>query len=314
MYYPSAFFRLRARRALKGRWQTALLIALVVNLPTLLIQGISAFTGNDLLERLESVYIAATRDGTMTAALLQGELDKLLGSTVFWVIRGAELAAWLITPFLSLGMYKWLIDRLHGQDGPVGTVFCRAGLFFRAIGLQLLIILKVLLWMLPGIGLMTASILLLVPKVGAGVTQIPMGTFYTMNALTPVAIAAIAVPGIMAALRYGLAEFICADEPEMKIRECVRKSIRLTKGYRKNLFLLMLSFLLWYLAELFAASLLAGMGGVVSLVFQMFCALALHVYTACSVAAFYLLLEKGESPVPEQTQSGEGTDGSADRP
>ena len=55
MYYPSAFFRLRARRALKGRWQTALLIALVVNLPTLLIQGISAFTGNDLRERLESV-------------------------------------------------------------------------------------------------------------------------------------------------------------------------------------------------------------------------------------------------------------------
>ena len=99
----------------------------------------------------------------------------------------------------------------------------------------------------------------------------------------------------------------------MKIRECVRKSIRLTKGYRKNLFLLMLSFLLWYLAELFAASLLAGMG-VVSLVFQMFCALALHVYTACSVAAFYLMLEKGESPVPEQTQSGEGTDSSADRP
>ena len=45
------------------------------------------------------------------------------------------------------------IDR--GQEDPVGTVLCRMKLFLKAIGLQLLIILKILLWMLPGIAAAT---------------------------------------------------------------------------------------------------------------------------------------------------------------
>ena len=150
MYYPSAYFRRKALAALKGRWQTALLIALIVNLPTLLMQGFSAFTGNDPISRLESVIVTASRDGILTQQLLLDEINALLGSTGFWTVRGLELLAWLVTPCLSLGMYAWLMDRLRGWDGPVSTVFCRMKLFLKAIGLQLMIILKVLLWMLPG--------------------------------------------------------------------------------------------------------------------------------------------------------------------
>ena len=36
MYIPSGYYRKKALDALKGHWQTALLIALIVNLPTLL--------------------------------------------------------------------------------------------------------------------------------------------------------------------------------------------------------------------------------------------------------------------------------------
>ena len=59
MYYPSGFFKTKARDALKGHWQTALLIALIVNLPSLLAQGISVFTGNDpaTLVRVGSVSL-----------------------------------------------------------------------------------------------------------------------------------------------------------------------------------------------------------------------------------------------------------------
>ena len=66
MLYPSVIFRMKARAALKGHWQTALLVALVVNLPTLLMQGFSAYTGNDLITRLQAVMVAASRDGLMT--------------------------------------------------------------------------------------------------------------------------------------------------------------------------------------------------------------------------------------------------------
>ena len=145
MFYPSAIFRMKARAALKGHWQTALLVALIVNLPTLLMQGFSAYTGNDLITRLQAVMVAASRDGLMTQDLLLKEFDAILASTSFWTVRGLEVLAWLVTPCLTLGMYKWLMDRLRGQEDPVGTVLCRMKLFLKAIGLQLLIILKILL-------------------------------------------------------------------------------------------------------------------------------------------------------------------------
>ena len=216
MYYPSGLFRLKARKALKGHWQTALLVALVVNLPTLLMQGISAFTGNDAFGRLQNLVIAASRDGQLTNALLQNEVNLILNSTSFWLIRGGDVVAWLVTPCLSLGLYKWLMDLLQGQEGPVSTVFCRVRYFFKALGLQLLVILKVLLWMLPGIALAVVS---MVPLFNAATSREQLAMLSTLNGLTPLAVAAMAVPGIMAALRYALADYIQADKPETKVTE-----------------------------------------------------------------------------------------------
>lgn len=165
MFYPSGIFRMKARAVLKDHWQTALLIALIVNLPTLLMQGFSAFTGNDLIPRLNSVLVSASRDGLLPQEQLLKEIDVILGSTSFWTMRGLELLAWLITPCLTLGMYRWLLNRVRGLEDPVSTVLCRMNQFFRAIGLQLLIILKVLLWMLPGIAV---SVYLLLPVYQSG--------------------------------------------------------------------------------------------------------------------------------------------------
>ena len=75
MYYPSGLFRRKALAALKGHWQAALLVALIVNLPTLLMQGFSAFTGNDPFSRLEAYIITASRDGILTQEALLGEIQ-----------------------------------------------------------------------------------------------------------------------------------------------------------------------------------------------------------------------------------------------
>ena len=98
MYYPSGYFKAKARDALKGCWQTALLIALIVNLPGLLAQGISVFTGNDPMDRLQAVVITYSRDGTLTQAVLMREMENYLTSSGFWMTVGLNLAAWLITP------------------------------------------------------------------------------------------------------------------------------------------------------------------------------------------------------------------------
>jgi len=297
MFYPSGYYRRKALAALKGHWQTALLIALIVNLPTLMMQGFSAFTGNDPVTRLQAVIVTASRDGLMTQELLADEIRKLMESTAFWTVRGLELVAWLVTPCLSLGMYKWLLDRLHGQEQPVGAVFCRMRIFFRAIGLQLMVILKVLFWMLPGIA---AAVITMLPLFRASGTQEQLAAMQGSYGMTLPVILLMAVPGAMAALRYALADYIMAEKPESRIMHCVRHSRELMRDQKKNLFFLLFSFLLWYLLELLISSLLSG---VFSLVFQMLAGLALSLYMSCSVAAFYLRLteceEKHENPNAE---------------
>ena len=302
MYYPSALYRRKALAALKGHWQPALLVALIVNLPTLLMQAFSAFTGNDLLARLNAVIVTSSRDGVLTEPLLLNEFQRILNSTGFWTIRGLEVLAWLITPCLSLGMYKWIMDRLQDQDNPVSTVFCRVRQFFRAIGLQLLIILKVLLWMLPGLAVMVYTMLPLFQSTNPQAQLFALQRSYN---LTLPLILLTAVPGVLAALRYALSEYILAEEPSNKILFCIRHSKEMMKDQKKNLFFLLVSFLLWYLLELLISSFLTG---VLSLAFQVLAGLALSVYMTASISAFYLRLKKAyenhenpnAEPAPEE--------------
>ena len=297
MFIPSGYYRRKALAALKGHWQPALLVALIVNLPTMLMQGFSMFTGNDLMDRLGAFIVSASRDGVLTQQTLLQEINTIVASTTFWLIRGLEILAMLVTPCLSLGMYKWLMDLLHGEEQPVNAVFSRMRLFFKAIGLQLLIILKVLLWTLPGLAVM---IIVMLPVLRAGTTQAQLDTMAQVQGMSFLPMLLMIVPGVIAALRYALSEYIMAEKPESKIRFCVSHSKELMKDQKKNLFFLLTSFLLWYLLELLIASFLSG---VLSLVFQMFAGLVLSVYITCSISVFYLRLEHaaetGESPEAE---------------
>jgi uncharacterized membrane protein len=55
------------------------------------------------------------------------------------------------------------------------------------------------------------------------------------------------IPGIIAAYRYSLAVYVMIDRPELSAAECLRESKRLTAGYKSQLLLLDLSFVLWLL-------------------------------------------------------------------
>ncbi len=297
MFIPSGYYRRKALAALKGHWQPALLVALIVNLPTMLMQGFSMFTGNDLMDRLGAFIVSASRDGVLTQQTLLQEINTIVASTTFWLIRGLEILAMLVTPCLSLGMYKWLMDLLHGEEQPVNAVFSRMRLFFKAIGLQLLIILKVLLWTLPGLAVM---IIVMLPVLRAGATPARLDAMTAVQGMSLLPMLLMIVPGVIAALRYALSEYIMAEKPESKIRFCISHSKELMKDQKKNLFFLLTSFLLWYLLELLIASFLSG---ILSLVFQMFAGLVLSVYVTCSISVFYLRLEHaaetGESPEAE---------------
>ena len=55
------------------------------------------------------------------------------------------------------------------------------------------------------------------------------------------------VPGIIAAYRYSFVVYIMIDHPEMSAMDCIRESKQRTGGYKWQLFVLDLSFLLWLL-------------------------------------------------------------------
>ena len=297
MFIPSAFYRRKALEALKGHWQTALLIALILNLPTLLMQGFSVYTGNDLADRLQAFMVSASRDGVMTPQLLLDEFNAIVSSTGFWTVRGLEILAWLVTPCLALGMYKWLLDLLQGTEGPVSTVFSRTRIFLKSIGLQLLIILKVLLWALPGLAVM---VYLLLPVFTSTSVLAQLSAMERSYNMTFPLLLLIAVPAVMAALRYAMSEYIMAEDPDSKILFCIRRSKELMLNQKRSLFLLAVSFLLWYLLEILVASMLPG---VLALVFQMLAGLALTVYMSGSFSVFYLRLkalqENHQSPDAE---------------
>lgn len=55
------------------------------------------------------------------------------------------------------------------------------------------------------------------------------------------------IPGIIAAYRYSMAVYIMIDNPEYSPMECIRLSKEMMHGHKGELFVLHLSFILWFL-------------------------------------------------------------------
>jgi uncharacterized membrane protein len=298
----NAVFRAKARAALAGHWQTALLIALIVNLPSLLVQGIGSFTNSDPITRLQLLALEAANTG-LSADELLARVGALFSETGVLLMSGFSVLAWIVTPVLSLGMNHWALDRLRGLSEPVSAVFSRLPVFLKSIGLRLLITLKVILWMLPGVGV---SLLYLIPLNNARNVTSEAEVYAAVNSsirLLYVGIFVMIILGVFAYLHYALADFILADEPEERILSCVRRSKQHMAGRKGSLLSLVLSFALWYLLLLFITSFLSELSPILGLLLQMLGSLVLSTYVLLSVGAFYEAVRM--APQPSAIQSSE---------
>ena len=311
MIYPSSYWKRQAREALRNHWLTALLIALVVNLPSLLVQGIASVTGNDLLTRVqETIYASLSESGTaIDMNRLASGMEAVQGSTGIWVMQGLNVLAWLLTPCLTLGMVAWLLSRLRKQeDGGWTDVFSRAGLFFKGIGLRLYIAWRIFLFMLPGLALCVLSLL----PVWLSDTSSSISALSAVNTsvgLMYAAMAATAVLSVIAALKYALGDMFLADHPEMGPVQAAKASKQMTRGRKGQVFALYVSFIFWYLLEMLVSSLCFEMfGSIPSLMVQMLASLAITVYLNASLSAYYLghqaQKEPGEEAEPENPAEG----------
>lgn len=263
----------KALAALKGNWQTALMVALIAALPSLISQVVSILTGTGYMEVMTSLMLAMQQNPTADLeALIQlaGVNVGAMGySAILTVVTG------LISPFLMLGLINYMLDLLRGvKDAPITAVFSRRGCFFKAIGLNIMVYLRVLVWMLPGMALTMAAVF------------VPVD--WLASLLLSGGMIAMMVLGIRAAMHYALATHFMADNPGTGVNEAIRLSYAMLRRRKLLLFILEMSFIGWNLLLMILQTVVGSMfGAVIASTVYMVLNLVLTVYMQASICAFY---------------------------
>ena len=113
------------------------------------------------------------------------------------------------------------------------------------------------------------------------------------------------IPGVIASYRYSMANFVLAEDPELKARDAIKVSKAMMKGNKWRLFCLHFSFFGWILLATLPAGICGGIAGVHSVmngstnpaaspffwlgvVLTLGASLLLQPYTNAATTAFYL--------------------------
>lgn len=300
---PAYEFRRRARAAMKPIMPLLLVVAMIASLPSLIGQTVTLLTGADPNAMLAEYYtqerMTAITSGD--AAAVQAASQEIMdGVTAFFQEKApfmviTTLITWLLSPVLTLGFNHTLIKTLRREEVAVTTVLARLPLFFKAIGLNLMIFLRLVLWMLPGMALSMfgAVVTLLEPSIGGLLMLAAMAVMFVLM--------------IRAMYSYRLATYIMADVPETGINASIRRSKEVMKGRRMELFGLEFSFLGWRLLLSMGQSMLLGLfGGVLGMTLGMFASLFLQTYLSMAETAFYQEYAVGPiDPVREDEEAEE---------
>ena len=282
--------RMRARNALRNNWQIALLVGFIATLPGIVSQVVTVLTGGSLATRLMERFTSVEQ--LMEADFFTNFFNDLLSSGGFIASCAGSVVAWLVAPVLSLGLTAYLLGLVRGTPGQISSVFSRVGVWYKAIGLNLLVAIKAVLWAVPGLALMYGGAYLIGSLATNWNTALSL-----LSMLLYAGYAAALIPMIMAMLRYAMANYVLADAPETTVRGCIARSKALMQGHKGQLFTLGLSFFGWMLLlELVTSLLYSMLGYVLGATVGMFLNLALQVYMSTAWCVFYLHL-CGETPV-----------------
>ena len=199
----------------------------------------------------------------------------LLMNLLWFIVTG------LFSGGLRLGYNLQLIDTGRGGVPRVLGIFSRMRFCLKAWGLDLWTGLKIVLWLLPGIGVIL---------LGAELALYNLDTLGTVLIYAGIILLFVLV--IQASLRYSQAAFILADEPDRRIRDCVQFSAGLMKGRKGQFFKLCVPPLLKAAGLMLAVSLVGSLVLVALGLYESYAAAEiLGVVAAVSIVYFLLQLE-----------------------
>ena len=264
MVLGSFFYKHRARQALKGNWQTALLVTFFAGIFLTIAQVWQSTAFRDIEAVVNSLTSAlnAMPEGVSAESVQFQEIRQLyqhlfaaitaVPDITYYGLIAANLLALVITPALSVGSSRYFIARIDGQElGLKEGLLGRLRIWHKALWLYVMMGVRVMLW----------SLLLV-------------------------------VPGIIAAIRYSMAPYYLAEDPSLTASEAIRKSKESMNGQKMGYFMLQLSFVGWNLLITVVQLFLVDVNVVVSMVAAQFISLAVSAYMMASNAAFYHAVSK----------------------
>lgn len=293
-FIPSFEFRRRAREAMLPVMSILVVVMLIAMLPSLVSNIVTTVTESDTNAMLADLYTQENLTAMVSddPAVVASVTDQMMAkmSAFFgekWPFMALTSAITLLLgPVLGLGFFHTLLKALRREEISYSTVLARLPLFFKAIGLDVMVALRVFLWMLPGWGVSLLGAVIMVFEANIGIL------------VMIAAVVLMFVLMIRAMYRYRLATYVLADAPETGINAAIRRSKEIMKGRKMELFSLEVSFVGWYLAvNLIQMFTLMLLGTVLGMALGMFASFLLQMYVYMATAAFYQ--EYGVGPLPQ---------------
>lgn len=260
MLMGSFLFKQKARESLKGNWQTALLVSFFSGIFVTIAQVLSNVTFEDVRRVMDSLTRTLgmlPQDGSYTNQQIgevTGLYQRLFGAIevipqALWVgLMVASALALVLTPVLSVSCCRYFISRNVGED-----IGLREGLLGRMPIWGRALWLHVMMY----VKIFLWSLL-----------------FF--------------VPGVIAMIRYSMAPYYLAENPQLTAREALRKSKETMKDKKMSYLMLMISFVGWSLLINASQLLLGGLlGPIITMVAAQFLSLWVTTYMNASCAAFY---------------------------
>ena len=289
MLISNGQFRARARAVLKSGWQVAMLVGFIATIPSLIRLVAEHFLDGSLMDRLFNAMSDAT--------ILQLSSSTWLVTTALGLIDARLIISWIISlicflgaPVLTVGMYAQQQAMLEGRETAVSDAFSRVGIWSKAVLTNLLVILRSLVWFLPGLGVYALALVLYSNSQGSYLAAYLADAGFILGV----------VLAVRCYLRYGMSLFILARKPETGIMEAQRRSKTMMQGKLGAYFFLVFSFLwMLLLAMLLDTYLESWIGAVAGSTIFMILQVIIQVYQSTACNAFYLALEVPEAPVNE---------------
>ena len=254
---PVGYFKAVAKDVLRGRWQlmfvAALVYILVTDLPGVIF---TQLFGADI-----DFYQLYQIIGGGDSGNIDSSMNELFSSSAYDGYKYPSALSGIYTILVSgpleLGLSIFCIFIIRRAQAGVSLVFSGFTNFLKAFGVTIIIGLICFACLLVAI-IPTAVIM-----TSAGNNAVVNGilAFYSLILVSVVLI-------IIVSLRYGVVYFILADEPNIKVMECLKKSGRMMKGNKSKMFLLIMSFVGWYILYGISAGIVGTIMGAIGSVFS----------------------------------------------